>query len=201
MGRLSGFFLALFLLSGYYYLPKLKGKILVFFAPAIDAQDLQDFSAKVQLQKEKLLHFENQLCLALDPCLASTRTGRAEEVVEICDRAAMKISSLQVPNELPEVIRQNLEIYRNSSYFSAGLMARRWWSKQMNKSLQSNVTFLNSYEIDTCGFQSIPQKIRRLYGFDMESRTRLVHCAEIKELASVVKVPDESSRMPASPQR
>ncbi len=62
---------------------------------------------------------------------------------------------------------------------------------------QIDITFFNSPEIDTCGYESIPQKIRRLYRLDVQARTRLFHCEDIKDLAAVAKAPEGANGLPA----
>jgi hypothetical protein len=151
-------------------------------APSMGARDLAKGTLSVDGQRDVLIAYEHQVCQAHDPCPRATRSGDGPEIARICRAAAASLDGLSLPGGLPPSVVANLELYRQSLRNGALATASAWASIGTPRSSGSFWGSLGRWEIDTCGYGSVPQRIWRLYELDQRAGTRLVTCKEIERL-------------------
>ena len=142
------------------------------------------------LQQMVLLKYKKRVCEIFEPCAAATMLSNSSEVIKNCNSAYTELSILQIPEELPEEIKKYLGIYQQSLLNNTEITSVSW-DKSVNpfKALKTKLT---NWEVDTCSFESIPQKVYRFYKFDEVAKTKLVTCKEIDILSSSIHA-DRSS--------
>jgi hypothetical protein len=170
--------------------PQWRGQLKVLTAPSLSGVDINIAKVSKDEQVKILLKFEHQICSAITPCLDETRTHQGETIVQLCNQSANKLASIPVPAELPDSVVQNLQLYHQSSINTSRHLADSWGRTTSSSDGGSFWGFFKRWEIDTCGYKSIPQQIRRLYELDKLAGKKLVNCKEIEELYI--------SRLPAS---
>jgi hypothetical protein len=171
-------------------LPQLKGRARVLVLSSLEPEDLMQSSLSMEEQRQQLLRFEAELCRSMELCQNVTRSAQPEVIVTTCQQSAQQMRDLLIPLALPEGVRDHLELYRTSQSHKAALLARRWWSPRLSIPLEIEIHHFNSYEIEVTGYQSVPQKIRRLYGLDSQARAKFVHCQEIQQLSEAYLAPE-----------
>jgi len=152
-----------------------------FWAPRLRFTDLSSSSLPVAEQKRLVIGFARSICDYSTPCSESTFSSDPHLIANVCYKSASEISKLKVPELLPESVKTNLEIYRQSMINSQNKTADRWAATL--KDGGSFWTFFSNWEIDTCSFSSIPQKVFRFYHLDVEFNSKIVTCENLKKEA------------------
>lgn len=157
----------------------MRGKWFEMTAPALHEKDLGEISSSLEAQRRSLIDFQHKSCQLLEPCLSAAPGADNVHVVQTCRASAKSLSEMKIP-ELPAAVKKNLEIYHRSLVNSSSRRADNL--DIVGKFGGTFWTYVVNWEIDTCGPQSIPQKIYRLYGLNELSHTEIVTCKEVEKL-------------------
>jgi hypothetical protein len=173
----------------------------VWALPAMNPSDLTQSSVSFEDQRKVLIEFDHGICQSFTECSESTHGGDNTTIVKHCQNAAKEISQLRVPASLPQSVAKNLEVYRQSMINSSIKLADSWTVSRSGRAGGSFWTYMTNWEIDTCGPDSIPQKIYRLYKLDELTQSKIVSCQEISRLYNErfpAAVQDSSQQSPVT---
>ena len=140
------------------------GQLKQLTLPALTASDLKQSSLSFSDQRTRVMRHFYAVDQAFSACAAATRTHDSNKVVPACRRSARLLTQLILPRELPADVSTNLAFYHQAVINESFLFAARWES--IGKSGGSFWPFLRYWTIDTCGKNSVPQRILRLYSLD-----------------------------------
>jgi hypothetical protein len=166
----------------------LRGKWKEIMVPELKNEDIRTISATIDQQRDSLIDYKYKVCQAFTPCADASLRHNISEIVQVCRDATNQLYKTQIPNILPASVKKNIEVYHQSMINGSIKIADSW--DGVTKDGGTFWTHIFNWEIDTCGKQSIPQKVYRLYGIEQLSHSDIVTCKEIVQLYK--------SRSPAS---
>lgn len=169
----------------------IRGKWKEVTAPRMQTEDIATINATIDEQRQELIDYNYKVCQAFDLCASANLKMKNSEIVQACMRSAEQLTEIQISNIFPTSVKKNIEVFHQSMINGAVNIANAWG--HVGKRGGAFWTHITNWEIDTCGQQSIPQKVYRLYGIQEVSHVKIVTCREIVRL--------HQNRVPASDKR
>ncbi len=140
------------------------GRLKQLTLPALTASDLKQSSLSFSDQRTRVMRYFYAVDQIFSACAAATHTHDSNEVVPACRRSARLLAQLILPRGLPADVSANLAFYHQAVINESFLLAARW--ENTRKEGGGFWPFLRYWTIDTCGTNSVPQRILRLYSLD-----------------------------------
>lgn len=165
-------------------LGKWRGRWKEWMAPELKREVLSKSTLNFEEQKKLFLEFDYKVCRAIVTCGDATRTGNPVEIQNVCKTGLRELNSIFIPGELPAAVKKNMEIYLQSSINGNKLMMDAWEIKADKIKGASLISTITNWEIDTCSYKSIPQKMRRLYLLNGSASRSILTCKEIEQMHS-----------------
>jgi len=165
----------------------LRGKWKEIMAPGLKNEDIRTIANSIDQQRYSLIDYQYKVCQAFTPCADASLQHNNSEIVEACRFATDQLHKIQIPNDLPASVTKNIEVYHQSMINGSIKIADSW--DTAGKDSGTFWTHVFNWEIDTCGKQSIPQKIYHLYGIEEKSHSDIVTCKEIEQLYKRSRTP------------
>ncbi len=158
-------------------LPRALGWAHLAFLPSIKTKELASSKLPFEAQQKLYIQYHQNLCRAVEICQTMDSRKPASTISLDCELSAKQIATVPIPTDLPKSIQKNMQANQSSLINSTQYISRSW-SNSGVLSLRS----LARWEIDTCGLDSVSQKLHRLYQLDQLTHSKLVTCTEIQKL-------------------
>lgn len=159
---------------------KIQGQWIQFTAPKLTSDTIKKSPLSFDQQQKMVIRYEHAMCEGFAGCAQATSTGDKYAIVNICRQFANEMKASPVPSELPPAVVKNIDIHRRALINSSETLADRWDSVGKKGVRLSH--FASRWEIDTCSYSSVPQKVYRLYELDVLAGTKIVTCTELAKL-------------------
>lgn len=142
----------------------LLGRLKQLTLPALTASDLKQSALSFADQRKRIMQYFYAVDRIFSPCGAATQTHDSNAVVSACRRSARLLAQQILPRGLPVDVSANLAFYHQAVINEAFLLAARW--DNTRKDGGGFWPFLRYWTIDTCGANSVPHRLLRLYSLD-----------------------------------
>ena len=163
---------------------KWRGKWQEWMAPELKREVLSKSTLSFEAQKKLFLDFDYRVCKAIIPCGEVSMTGNPEQIQKTCQIGLNELNAPVIPASLPSAIKKNMQLYLQSSINGNKLMIDAWQIQGDKVKGASLISTMKNWEIDTCTYKSIPQKMRRLYQLNGSDSHTLITCKEIEQMYS-----------------
>ena len=161
-----------------------RGKFNELLTPSVKMSSLKKSKLTLEQQRELYLKFEYEICQAFVPCANSTLTGNSENIFVSCTIAKKKLAKISISPFFPDDVAKNMKLFLTSMEHSMTRSVNQWEVHRNGRMGESLMSSIKNWEIETCAYNSVPQKMRRIYGIDKLAAKKIVTCDDINQIYS-----------------